>query len=1030
MRTWLRSPTTRAARARDFLAANAGFCDELVGELAARGPLRARDLEDRSAEPWRHGWWTDEVSGRQTIARLLHLLWMTGRIGVGQRVAGERLWDVFERCVPPGAAAAAVELDDDAAERAAVLRAVRMLGVARPAHVRAHFLRRRYPRLADVLDALAGDGRLQRVTVQGLRGDWYAAPEDLAGAGELAPGARTTALSPFDNLLCDRARAAELFGFDHRLEIYVPAAQRRWGYYVLPILHRERLVARADAVLDRDAGLLRVNALYVAIRPAAHAGARSRGRQGARAARGLAGRDRRRDGLLTPEGRPQRGGGLKIGPATPDPFVAVPAMPAPALVLDEHGVVVDANDLAVELLREPVATLAGRTVADVVEGYGPDGTPVRLRTLRSRQIDGTTLCLLRVVTGDELVDDLVSYFDAAFDHAPIGMAIIGAEGRYIRVNDALCAMLGRPRDVLVGARDNEITHPDDRENDVELAWKILRGELDSVQLQKRFVKPDGTVVWVISNMTYLRDDDGAGIAWVGQWQDVTAHREVEFALRRERDLSAAMLAAMHEGFCLVQNGRVLQVNDAMSELVGWTREELVGCEWPFPWVPEEQFEHQAATRIRWLAEGQGEGDDFVLRRKDGSRFDAAITTAQAAGPDGESLGFVVTVRDISERKLHEAELARLATHDTLTGLVNHRGFHERLREEIARCRRKDDVLSLVILDLDQFKQVNDTYGHPVGDRVLAEVGRRFRGLMRLGEHVARIGGEEFAWILSATDAAGAYAAAERARRAIEREPFEGVGHLTISAGVCDLDEAADADELHRLADVALYWAKNHGRNIVFRYSPETAAHLAQQSDPRAEASEHGLRLRALHAVARMVEHGHQTSDGHAERVADLAAAIARRLGWREADVRALREAGVLHDVGKIVLPKSVLLKPGPFSEDEWAQMRRHPVIGDGMLEGVLSDLQRSWVRGHHERWDGGGYPDALAGEEIAEGARILAVADSWDVMTSTRIYSRALSAKEATEELHRGAGRQFDPAVVDALVGLHAQRSSSAAGAG
>jgi hypothetical protein len=128
--------------------------------------------------------------------------------------------------------------------------------------VRAHFLRRRYRRLDETLASLADAGALERVTVAGLRGEWFAATEDLDRLPQLAPGARTIALSPFDNLLCDRARTAELFGFDHRLEIYVPAAKRRWGYYVLPILHRERLVARADAVLDRDAGLLRVNALY------------------------------------------------------------------------------------------------------------------------------------------------------------------------------------------------------------------------------------------------------------------------------------------------------------------------------------------------------------------------------------------------------------------------------------------------------------------------------------------------------------------------------------------------------------------------------------------------------------------------------------------------------------------------------------------------------------------------------------------------------------------------------------------------
>jgi len=261
MRTWLHAPGPRAERARAFLDANAAFSEELLDELRERGPLRARELEDRSAEPWRHGWWTDEVSGRQTIARLLQILWITGRVGVAGRIGLERRWDVFERCLPPHAAPVA-DLSDDDAEREAVMRAVRMLGVARAGHVRAHFLRRRYRRLPATLAELVAAGRLEQVTVAGLRGEWFAAPQDLDRLPDLAPGARTTALSPFDNLLCDRARTAELFGFDHRLEIYVPPAKRRWGYYVLPILHRERLVARADMALDRDAGLLRVLALH------------------------------------------------------------------------------------------------------------------------------------------------------------------------------------------------------------------------------------------------------------------------------------------------------------------------------------------------------------------------------------------------------------------------------------------------------------------------------------------------------------------------------------------------------------------------------------------------------------------------------------------------------------------------------------------------------------------------------------------------------------------------------------------------
>jgi HD-GYP domain-containing protein (c-di-GMP phosphodiesterase class II) len=287
--------------------------------------------------------------------------------------------------------------------------------------------------------------------------------------------------------------------------------------------------------------------------------------------------------------------------------------------------------------------------------------------------------------------------------------------------------------------------------------------------------------------------------------------------------------------------------------------------------------------------------------------------------------------------------------------------------------------------------------------------------------MARVGGEEFAWILPSTDGAGAYAAAERARQAIEREPFAGVGNLTVSIGVCDAADAgecADAAELYRLADVALYWAKDHGRNIAFRYCSETAARLAGESRSGSRAGEHRLRLRALHAIARMVEQGHPTSQGHADRVADLAGALAQRVGWPASAVSALREAAVLHDVGKIIVPKSVLLKTGQFTEAEWAQMRTHPVVGDDMLEDILSVVQRSWVRGHHERWDGAGYPDGLADTGIPEGARILAMADSWDVMTSARVYSGALTSDDALDEVRRAAGRQFDPCVAAVLVEL------------
>jgi uncharacterized protein YcaQ len=264
MRRYLHEDTIPRARARAWMAANAAWADGVVADLAERGPLRARELEDRAAADWRHGHWTDEVSSRQNVARMLDRLWMSGRIGIAGRAGTERLWDVLERCLPPGALAAAdaAPLTDAQATRRAALRALAMLGVARVPHIRAHFTRGRYPGLESELAALEAEGAVARVEVEGLRGTWWVRPEDLERAPDLPEGRRTVALSPFDNVLCDRARTAELFGFDHRLEIYVPAPQRRWGYYVLPILHGERLVARADLRLDRAARLLRVLSLH------------------------------------------------------------------------------------------------------------------------------------------------------------------------------------------------------------------------------------------------------------------------------------------------------------------------------------------------------------------------------------------------------------------------------------------------------------------------------------------------------------------------------------------------------------------------------------------------------------------------------------------------------------------------------------------------------------------------------------------------------------------------------------------------
>lgn len=183
-----------------------------------------------------------------------------------------------------------------------------------------------------------------------------------------------------------------------------------------------------------------------------------------------------------------------------------------------------------------------------------------------------------------------------------------------------------------------------------------------------------------------------------------------------------------------------------------------------------------------------------------------------------------------------ARLAALASTDHLTGLPNRRAFHDRLEADLARVRRTDEPLSLVVIDVDHFKRVNDNFGHETGDHVLVEFARRLRATARVGETVARVGGEEFAWIIPGCDGMDALRAVERARAEIARRPFPVAGRITASAGVCDLDDAEDASELYRRADMALYWAKSSGRNRSFRFSQDAVGILGMEAAVAATAA--------------------------------------------------------------------------------------------------------------------------------------------------------------------------------------------------
>jgi diguanylate cyclase (GGDEF)-like protein/putative nucleotidyltransferase with HDIG domain len=394
----------------------------------------------------------------------------------------------------------------------------------------------------------------------------------------------------------------------------------------------------------------------------------------------------------------------------------------------------------------------------------------------------------------------------------------------------------------------------------------------------------------------------------------------------------------------------------------------------------------------------------------------------------ETVGVAVTAEHTRRR------LASQALTDPLTGLPNHRAFQERLAVEVARSRRYGRPVSLAILDLDNFKQLNDAHGHPFGDAVLVEVGRRLSACVRSDEMIARVGGEEFAWILPESDISSSSEAIERARRAVSATPMhQGIG-ISLSAGVCDLATAnGSTEELVRMADSALYWAKSHGRDQTFSFSPETIESLT--AEERAHRIQRDQSMAALRALARAVDQKDPGTLAHSERVSDLCRDLAARLGWAAPDTLRLRDAALLHDIGKVGIPDAILLKQTGLTPEEFEQIKRHTTLGAEIVGESLDSQQQDWIRQHHERWDGLGYPVGLAGTDISEGARIIAVADAWDVMTMANAsYAATRDPADALAELQLCSGAQFWPDAVRAMSELlrevHAAGAANAAPTG
>ncbi|MBU5454141.1 bifunctional diguanylate cyclase/phosphohydrolase [Caproiciproducens sp. MSJ-32] len=384
------------------------------------------------------------------------------------------------------------------------------------------------------------------------------------------------------------------------------------------------------------------------------------------------------------------------------------------------------------------------------------------------------------------------------------------------------------------------------------------------------------------------------------------------------------------------------------------------------------------------------------------------------------LGFYVKIEGE-----HIKQLEKLVNFDALTGLYNHKSFQERLKEEVFLSEKVQKPVSMIFFDIDYFKHYNDLNGHQKGDEVLKTIGEIVKRNVRKEDFAARYGGEEFAIILPETNEEEALRIADKIREAVEKESFYGEENqpnkvLTISAGVSVFpDNAKDEVQLLKSADDALYRAKFFNKNRVERYKS-----ILEELEKDIEDKDVEL-VSSVKTLISVINAKDRYTYGHSERVVLYSRLMADKLNLSKEDKENLIYGAYMHDIGKINIPKEVLMKKMPLTNEEWEMLKQHPENGVEIIKNIDSlSGAIPIILHHHERYNGKGYPYGLKAEEIPYLARILSVVDSFDAMTSNRPYNKRKTYEEAIEELKKCSGTQFDPEISQAFIEVIKENSN------
>ncbi len=485
------------------------------------------------------------------------------------------------------------------------------------------------------------------------------------------------------------------------------------------------------------------------------------------------------------------------------------------------------------------------------------------------------------------------------------------------------------------------------------------------------------------------------------------------------------------GLLVVDNEeRIVHTNEAFSRLVGTSDAELRGQRVSnLPWRAAEESEVDVYPWTRAIQSGVFEtGVRLSLAVNGLGNRTFLVNTSSILDDQGQTRGALVSFDDVTALEASRVELRKMlnklkqsrdeiqrqnqvlqeiANLDPLTSCMNRRALYSEFETLWNISLRYGNPLSVLMIDVDHFKSINDRHGHSVGDTMLQHVAQMIRSVVRDCDLVCRYGGEEFCVLLPETDIEGACRLAERCRQAIERNTCEGIA-VTASLGVSSREFGAD--DPHRLldqADEALYAAKHGGRNQFVRWdeasekscSPSPQPHSPSAADHHVAPSAH-IPFPAVSALTSALSFRDPETAEHCRRVADLCTCVAKEL-MSPSESYVLEMAALLHDIGKIGIPDSVLSKPGRLNSQEWEIMKRHEEIGVTIIQEAFGSEQLSALIGSHHAWFVGhsNNPSLPCGESIPLGARILAIAEAFDTMVSGSVYQRPRSREQAFDEL-------------------------------